>query len=127
MDKHQSSLTAEGIAFIRAWESLKPAGERVCDDPLARHFVGPLRKLGLPGQGPGYTLRAHPVRNRFGGLAGGVGSGRSSTPGCHPGRSKSLHLAHGCATSGAAHDIRWARPELKVTGLMGGVSPDAPG
>jgi len=42
VNKGQSSLTAEGIAFIRAWESLKPAGERVCDDPLARHFVGPL-------------------------------------------------------------------------------------
>jgi len=42
MDKRQSSLTAEGIAFIRAWESLKPADERVCYDPLAAHFVGRL-------------------------------------------------------------------------------------
>lgn len=42
MRKRQSSLTAEGIAFIRAWESRRPAGERVCYDPLARHFVGPL-------------------------------------------------------------------------------------
>jgi methyltransferase (TIGR00027 family) len=42
VNKGQSSLTAEGIAFIRAWESLKPAGERVCDDPLARHFIAPL-------------------------------------------------------------------------------------
>ncbi len=42
MKKQQSSLTAEGIAYIRAMEASRPAGERVCDDPLARHFVSPL-------------------------------------------------------------------------------------
>jgi methyltransferase (TIGR00027 family) len=39
--KQQSSITAEGIAFARAVESSKPVGERVCYDPLARHFISP--------------------------------------------------------------------------------------
>jgi methyltransferase (TIGR00027 family) len=39
MRKNQSSLTAEGIAYIRARESVKPAGERLFYDPFARHFV----------------------------------------------------------------------------------------
>ncbi len=37
--KQQSSLTAEGIALLRAMESAKPANERVCYDPYARYFV----------------------------------------------------------------------------------------
>lgn len=42
MKRRQSSITAEGIAFARAVESSKPAGERVCYDPLARYFVSPV-------------------------------------------------------------------------------------
>jgi methyltransferase (TIGR00027 family) len=40
MKRNQSSLTAAGIAIVRALESEKPAGERVCFDPYARRFVG---------------------------------------------------------------------------------------
>lgn len=35
------SKTAESAAAFRAREALKPEGERVCSDPLARHFIGP--------------------------------------------------------------------------------------
>ncbi len=41
MKKNQASITAEGIALMRAHESSKPAGERVCYDPLARRFISP--------------------------------------------------------------------------------------
>jgi methyltransferase (TIGR00027 family) len=41
MKQNQSSLTASGIAIVRAVESEKPAGERVCYDPYARRFVSP--------------------------------------------------------------------------------------
>ncbi len=40
MKRNQSSLTAAGIAVVRALESEKPAGERLCFDPYARRFVG---------------------------------------------------------------------------------------
>lgn len=39
MRQRQSSLTAAGIAIVRAIESERPAGERICYDPYARHFV----------------------------------------------------------------------------------------
>lgn len=39
MRKNRSSLTAAGIAIVRAVESEKPADERICYDPLARGFV----------------------------------------------------------------------------------------
>lgn len=39
MKKHQSSKTAEGVALIRAIESAKPAGQRICYDPFARAFI----------------------------------------------------------------------------------------
>ncbi len=39
MRKNQSSLTAAGIAVMRAVESEKPSGERICYDPYARRFV----------------------------------------------------------------------------------------
>lgn len=39
MRKNQSSLTAAGIAVVRAVESEKPSDERICFDPLARRFV----------------------------------------------------------------------------------------
>ena len=35
----QASTTAQGIAFVRALESSKPAGERICYDPLARRLI----------------------------------------------------------------------------------------
>ncbi len=39
MRKSQSSLTAAGIAIMRAVESEKPEGKRICYDPYARAFV----------------------------------------------------------------------------------------
>ena len=39
MKRNQSSLTAAGIAIVRAIESEKPAAERICYDPYARQFV----------------------------------------------------------------------------------------
>jgi methyltransferase (TIGR00027 family) len=39
MRKSQSSLTAAGIAIMRAVESERPADERICYDPFARRFV----------------------------------------------------------------------------------------
>ena len=41
MKKNQSSITAQGSAFARALESSRPAGERVCYDPLARQMLSP--------------------------------------------------------------------------------------
>jgi methyltransferase (TIGR00027 family) len=40
MRKSQSSTTASGIAALRAIESDKPEGERICDDRYAKLFVG---------------------------------------------------------------------------------------
>jgi methyltransferase (TIGR00027 family) len=37
--KKGSSITAENVAFVRALESLKPEGERVCYDPYAIRFL----------------------------------------------------------------------------------------
>jgi methyltransferase (TIGR00027 family) len=43
MRKQQGSMSALGIAIVRAIESEKPQGERICYDPYARAFVpGPL-------------------------------------------------------------------------------------
>jgi methyltransferase (TIGR00027 family) len=39
MRKNQSSLSAVGIAIVRAIESEKPEDERICYDPYARQFV----------------------------------------------------------------------------------------
>ncbi|BAI61318.1 conserved hypothetical protein [Methanocella paludicola SANAE] len=39
MDKSQSSTSASGIAALRAYESRKPEGERICNDTYARHFI----------------------------------------------------------------------------------------
>lgn len=39
MRKNQTSLTAAGIAAMRAVESEKPADERICYDPYARRFI----------------------------------------------------------------------------------------
>lgn len=40
MRADHASRTAEQNALFRAIESGRPAGERVCDDPVARHFLG---------------------------------------------------------------------------------------
>ncbi len=45
MKKQQSSLTAEGIALVRALESDKPAGERICYDPYAKYLTSPALTL----------------------------------------------------------------------------------
>jgi methyltransferase (TIGR00027 family) len=42
MKRKQSSVTAQGIAAIRAIESAKPPEERICYDPLARQLVSPI-------------------------------------------------------------------------------------
>jgi len=42
MKRYQSSVTAQGIALIRAVESRKPEAERVCYDPNAQRFLNPL-------------------------------------------------------------------------------------
>jgi len=41
MKRKQASITAQGIAFARAFESSKPANERICYDPLARQLINP--------------------------------------------------------------------------------------
>src|SRR5512136_555844 len=40
MKEQKASSSAENVAALRAAESLKPEDERVCYDPLARHFLG---------------------------------------------------------------------------------------
>ena len=42
MKPRQSSITAQGAAFLRARETRKPEDQRVCSDPLAHLFVHPL-------------------------------------------------------------------------------------
>ena len=39
MKAHRSSQTAENIALLRAIESTRPAGDRLCFDPWARYFL----------------------------------------------------------------------------------------
>src|SRR5512143_3980646 len=39
MRRSQSSMTAVGIAIVRAIESDRPEAERICYDPYARQFV----------------------------------------------------------------------------------------
>jgi methyltransferase (TIGR00027 family) len=41
MKQSRSSLTAQGIAYTRAFETNKPANTRLCYDPLAHYFVAP--------------------------------------------------------------------------------------
>ncbi len=41
MKGSQTSTTAQGIAALRAIESEKPAGERICYDPYARRLTSP--------------------------------------------------------------------------------------
>jgi methyltransferase (TIGR00027 family) len=45
MKKTQASMTAQGIAIARVFESEKPAGERICYDPLARQLISPFYLL----------------------------------------------------------------------------------
>jgi O-methyltransferase involved in polyketide biosynthesis len=42
MKKGRASITVQGIAFARAYETSKPPGERICNDPLARQLMHPL-------------------------------------------------------------------------------------
>lgn len=42
MKSSQSSITAAGIAVVRAVETSKPEGQRVCFDPYAARFLNPL-------------------------------------------------------------------------------------
>ena len=35
-------MTSQGIAIARVFESEKPAGERICYDPLARQLISPI-------------------------------------------------------------------------------------
>jgi methyltransferase (TIGR00027 family) len=42
MKKSQASLTSEGIAIARLFESEKPADERICYDPYARKLISPV-------------------------------------------------------------------------------------
>ncbi len=42
MKKTQISVTAQGIALMRALEFEKPEAERICNDPLAGKFIHPL-------------------------------------------------------------------------------------
>ena len=40
MKKNQSSITAAGISFLRAYEMRKPPEQRLFSDPYARSFIG---------------------------------------------------------------------------------------
>lgn len=40
MKKGRASRSAEGVTFARALESRRPPDIRVCDDPMAEHFLG---------------------------------------------------------------------------------------
>jgi len=40
MKEGRPSITAEGVAALRAMESMRPPEERICYDPLARDFLG---------------------------------------------------------------------------------------
>ena len=57
--KTRASTTAQGIAFARALESSKPAGERICYDPLARQLISPAFYL-LCNLSAGYAERKGP-------------------------------------------------------------------
>ncbi len=39
MEDGKASFTAESVAAMRAVESAKPEGERLCDDPCAKYFI----------------------------------------------------------------------------------------
>jgi len=39
VEHQQPSITAETIAMHRAAESMRPEDQRVCNDPLAIHFI----------------------------------------------------------------------------------------
>src|SRR5277367_1709974 len=50
MKATRSSTTAEQMALSRAIETRKPAGERICCDPLAERFLGPKYRMLLWGR-----------------------------------------------------------------------------
>jgi methyltransferase (TIGR00027 family) len=43
MRQKQSSSTAEGMALVRAIEASRPAGERICYDPIARSLINGIK------------------------------------------------------------------------------------
>lgn len=43
MNRKQSSTTAEGMALMRAIETSRPEGERICYDPIARSLVSGIK------------------------------------------------------------------------------------
>ena len=45
MHRDRPSKTAANIAAARAREAARPQGERICDDPLAVHFLSPAFRL----------------------------------------------------------------------------------
>ena len=45
MEDGKASLTAEAAAIVRAVESAKPEGERVCYDPYAQYFIRPRYRI----------------------------------------------------------------------------------
>ena len=45
MEDKKASLTAEAAAIVRAVESAKPEGERVCYDPYAQYFIRPQYRI----------------------------------------------------------------------------------
>jgi len=73
MDAKRASKTAEGMALVRAIESQKPKGQRICDDSIARSLVSGitfvLSKLiidsGLYGRFSHGTLEFITARERF--------------------------------------------------------------
>jgi methyltransferase (TIGR00027 family) len=50
--RRAGSVTAEGMALLRAGESRRPEGERICDDPFAIRFVRPEVLALARGRGP---------------------------------------------------------------------------
>jgi methyltransferase (TIGR00027 family) len=50
MKAGRSSATAQQMALSRAIETRKPAGERICCDPLAERFLGPKYRMLLSGR-----------------------------------------------------------------------------
>lgn len=59
MKRQQSSISAEGIAWVRAQEALRPEGARICYDPLANYFVSGWFRLAA-GLFIGYARRRSP-------------------------------------------------------------------
>jgi methyltransferase (TIGR00027 family) len=66
MKATRSSTTAEQMALSRAIETRKPAGERICCDPLAERFLGAKYRMLLWGR-PFRDLVERTIERRFAG------------------------------------------------------------